>query len=385
MWLEADAPERLAALLADRGYRVIAPRVRDGALVVAEVDGAAALPTGWYDETGPGRYRLARRPDSDPRAAERFGFTIAAQAWKPFLHPPEVRLFRAERASGGSLRFTPEPPPERPLAFLGVRPCDLAAIGVQDRALTAAGAEDDVYAGRRQGALLIVVECGRANATCFCASMGTGPGARDGFDLALTELLDADRHGFLARAGSDRGRALLEELGARPASDLDLGERQRLLDATARSMTREVDGEATRAALAAGAELPMWGSVAERCLTCGNCTLVCATCFCTTVRDTSDVAGGEAERWRSWDSCFGLEFSAIHGGTVRSSAAARYRQWLTHKLGSWHQQFGESGCVGCGRCIVWCPVGIDITAEAATAVREAARSAETAAGRGGRG
>ena len=107
-----------------------------------------------------------------------------------------------------------------------------------------------------------------------------------------------------------------------------------------------------------------WSRVAERCLGCANCTMVCPTCFCATVEDTTDLSGAIAERRRKWDSCFTCEFSSIHGGSIRRSGAARYRQWMTHKLSSWWQQFETSGCVGCGRCIVWCPVGIDITEEA---------------------
>jgi len=83
------------------------------------------------------------------------------------------------------------------------------------------------------------------------------------------------------------------------------------------------------------------------------------------VEDSSDLSGAQAERWRRWDSCFSLDHSQLHGGSVRSTTRARYRQWMTHKLANWIDQFGTSGCVGCGRCITWCPVGIDITEEVA--------------------
>jgi len=92
--------------------------------------------------------------------------------------------------------------------------------------------------------------------------------------------------------------------------------------------------------------------------------MVCPTCFCSTVEDTTDLSGLHAERWRKWDSCFTLDFTYIHGGSIRREGASRYRQWITHKLAHWHDQFGSSGCTGCGRCITWCPVGIDITEEA---------------------
>jgi ferredoxin len=130
-------------------------------------------------------------------------------------------------------------------------------------------------------------------------------------------------------------------------------------------MTRAVRTEGIRELLAATLDHPRWDDVASRCLTCTNCTLVCPTCFCSTVEDVTDLTGRTAERWRRWDSCFTLGHSYLHGGSVRSTARDRYRQWLTHKLGTWIDQFGHSGCVGCGRCITWCPVGIDITEEVA--------------------
>jgi Fe-S-cluster-containing hydrogenase component 2 len=113
-----------------------------------------------------------------------------------------------------------------------------------------------------------------------------------------------------------------------------------------------------------------WQDVADRCLTCGNCTMVCPTCFCTTTEDTTDLTGQRTERSQRWASCFELDFSYLHGGSVRVSGESRYRQWITHKLSSWHDQFGNSGCVGCGRCIAWCPTGIDITAEVAALAAE---------------
>jgi formate hydrogenlyase subunit 6/NADH:ubiquinone oxidoreductase subunit I len=105
--------------------------------------------------------------------------------------------------------------------------------------------------------------------------------------------------------------------------------------------------------------------VAQRCLACTNCTLVCPTCFCVAVEDTTDLAGDHVERHRRWDSCFTAGHSYVHGGSVHASTASRYRQWMTHKLSTWFDQFGSSGCVGCGRCIAWCPAAIDITEEAA--------------------
>jgi Fe-S-cluster-containing hydrogenase component 2 len=380
VWLEGDAPERLVEALGARGYRVIAPRVENDTLILAEVGSGDELPRGWSDEASPGHYRLVRMEDDPVRAAERFGFRVGAHSYKRYLHPPETRLFTARRERAGGLEVRPEPGPERPLALVGIRPCDLAAIRVQDRVLLNGPHVDDVYAARREGAFLVAVECTRPGATCFCSSMGTGPGvdgasaagseAGSGADLVLTELIDERRHGFVARAGTARGAEVLDTMKGRPANEGERDECAAAVEEAARSMERSLDLASARSALALGAELPLFAEVAERCLACANCTLVCPTCFCTTVVDTTDLTGRVAERSRHWDSCFGLEFSYLHGGSVRQSVSSRYRQWITHKLSSWFDQFGEAGCVGCGRCIAWCPVGIDITQEATTAIAQ---------------
>jgi ferredoxin len=268
------------------------------------------------------------------------------------------------------------------MAVIGARPCELAALNVLGRVLEGGQFSDPAYAAKAEGAFLAIVECGSPSGTCFCASMETGPSVEEGFDLALTELDDEDGHRFLVRAGSERGAAVLERVVSRPATAADLAARESVIEAASHSMGRRLDTEDLPALLVRNLENPRWDDVAERCLSCGNCTLVCPTCFCSDVRDTTDVAG-EVRRERRWASCFDLEHSYLHGGAVRESGAARYRQWLTHKLSTWWDQFGTSGCVGCGRCIAWCPVGIDITEEAAVlretdgSVRHAAQPEST--------
>jgi ferredoxin len=200
--------------------------------------------------------------------------------------------------------------------------------------------------------------------------MDTGPRATARYDLALTELLDEAGHRFLVEVGSDRGAEVLAEIAHRAAEPEECAEADATVERTAASMGRTLDTTDIRDLLQANAEHPRWDDVADRCLSCGNCTLVCPTCFCSTVEDRTDLAGQEAERTRLWDSCFTLDHSYIHGGAVRRSGRSRYRQWMTHKLSSWIDQFGTSGCVGCGRCITWCPVAIDITEETA-AIRAA--------------
>ncbi|MCZ2150363.1 MAG: 4Fe-4S dicluster domain-containing protein [Bryobacterales bacterium] len=348
---------QLISLLERQGWRVIGPTVRDGAIVYERVESIDDLPRGWTEEQEAGRYRLKRRGDD-----ALFGYNLGPQSWKKYLHPPEVRLLEARRENGLLKILKQSDPPPR-YAFLGVRACELAAIAVQDRVLVGDRFADPIYEARRKNLFLIAVNCAQAAPTCFCTSMGTGPRARQGYDLAITEILEGERHEFLLEAGSEQGASVLGQLRARQAGPADSEIAEKMAEHAASQIHRRIETEGLHDLLYANWEHPRWDDAAGRCLSCGNCTMVCPTCFCTNVEDVSDVRGEHAERWRRWDSCYTLSFSYIHGGSVRRSVRSRYRQWLTHKLASWIDQFGTSGCVGCGRCITWCPVGIDLTAE----------------------
>ena len=362
--IEATALDRLFTSLHDAGYRVIGPTVQDGAIILGELETAGELPFGWGVRLEPGGYRLRRRSDG---AA--FGHSAGPGSWKQFLHPPREKLWSASLADGG---FEVDPAEDAPprLAFFGVRPCDLRAIQIQDRVL-GSGHGNSRYGARRAAVLIVAVNCTEPGETCFCTSMGTGPGAGPGYDLALTELVTREQHRFLVDVGTEAGAAVLAGVPQGPASEAAVDGARAAVAGAAQRMGRSMPQSGLRELLAASHSAARWEDVASRCLSCGNCTLACPTCFCTTVEDVTDLSGDHAERWQHWSSCFDLDFSYLHGGPVRESPSSRYRQWLTHKLGTWHDQFGSSGCVGCGRCIVWCPVGIDITEEVAALRAEA--------------
>lgn len=357
--LRADF-QRLVDALRANGLRVVAPVRRDEAIVYGEIERTEELPIGWTDEQEAAHYRLKRRSDQ-----ALFGYVVGPHSWKKFLNPTVRRLWSADR-EGGGFRVSPETEETPRYAFLGVRACELRAMEIQDKVFASGDYPDPLYVARRQAAFIVAVNCGQAGGTCFCSSMNAGPKAKSGYDLALTELLDAAGHRFLVEAGSAAGEALMAALPLLSAEEADLLAAREAVERAERQMGRTMpcSPEELKSVVLANPEHPRWDDVASRCLACANCTMACPTCFCSTVEDVTDLSGDHAERWLRQDSCFTLDFSYMRGGSARTSTKARYRQWLTHKLGTWFDQFGESGCVGCGRCVTWCPAAIDIVAEA---------------------
>jgi formate hydrogenlyase subunit 6/NADH:ubiquinone oxidoreductase subunit I len=356
--------EKLGSLidtLRSDGYRVIGPKIDQEAIIYDDVESADDLPRGWTDRQEPARYRLERRQDD-----KYFGYVVGPQSWKQFLFPPQAIVATADKTENGWRMTTLQPDGER-FAFLGVRACEIAAIEVQDRTFLHGPYVDPIYQRRRGNALIIAVNCTQAASTCFCTSMNTGPRCRSGFDLALTEIDD----GFTIQVGSDRGQAVLDRLDVVPATqaheDAAEAARQQAVADVARN--KGLNNDDIRNLLLGNLEHPRWDDVAQRCLSCTNCTMVCPTCFCSSVSEVTDLTETHVERQRQWDSCFNVDFSYMNGGVIRNDIRSRYRQWLTHKVASWHDQFGVSGCVGCGRCVTWCPVGIDLRDEVA-AIRE---------------
>ena len=353
--LRADLDELVQALRA-KGFTVTGPVARDGAITIDTIEDAAELPAGWAEEQEPGRYRLT--PTNDGAV---FAHTVGATSWKRFLNPPEARLYRIQ-TDGKSFVVPERAAPPAKYALFGVRSCDLTGIAMLDRVLAEGALADPDYVASRSQAFIVAVQCGRAAASCFCTSMKSGPRATTGFDLALTEIL-GDRHRFFVEVGSDAGSGILSTVKHHAAEPADEEAARLVWEGATAAVRRTLDTAGLHELLTGGTENGAWQTAATPCLACGNCTMVCPTCFCCTFEDSSDLTGRAAERRRKWDSCFSLSFSYIHGGSVRSSLAARFRQRIMHKLVWWHDQFGSSGCVGCGRCATWCPAGIDFTRE----------------------
>ncbi len=355
--------------LRKRGFRVVGPQVRDGAIVYDDLADVRLLPIGTVDVQDGGTYRLREDP-----GAGYFDFVVGPHSLKNYLFPPRETILELERREG-AWQETSNAASPAPLAVLGVRACDLHALEIQDRVFLQGPYVDPGYRARRERLFLVALNCRRAAPTCFCHSMQTGPEVRSEVDLALTETDDC----FYVEVRSPRGAETLQDLPWSSATQEEIDRARQVPAALEQAMRsrpagpfpegqprpRSLDTTGIRDLLLGNLDHPRWSEVASRCLACGNCTLVCPTCFCSSVEEVADLSGDHVRRERSWASCFSSEHSSMNSGVVRNSVASQYRQWLTHKLASWIDQFGTSGCVGCGRCITWCPVGIDLTEEVA--------------------
>jgi len=354
-FLVRDRFQDLLDVVLEAGYQCLGPVVQDDAIQYLPISQAQQLPVGTIDEQTPGRYRL-KHTDKPGY----FRWANGPQALKSLTFTPAETLWRAERTAG-SLTFEPVDQVIHPTAVLGVRACDLAALRQQEAHFLDGLAADPAFRTRREALLLIGVDCSHPADTCFCANTGDGPAVSIGYDIRLTELDD----GYLLWSGSAQGERLLEQLAPAIANESQVLAAEQQRTAAIAQQHRGLPNRDLRKALFDQLDHAHWGEVAQRCLACGNCTSVCPTCFCSSYESRPSLDGSTAEQVRLWDSCFSHGHSALHGRPVRTDICQRYRQWVTHKLAGWHDQFGRSGCVGCGRCIVWCPVGIDITETAA--------------------
>jgi formate hydrogenlyase subunit 6/NADH:ubiquinone oxidoreductase subunit I len=354
-----DKPALQAVLdkLLALGYRVVGPTVSESAVVYTDLRSIQQMPIGYIDEQEAGKYRLVKTSSTNY-----FDYVVGPHSLKNFLFPPKTTLLETIRIKG-SWQMQAPPLPEKPLAYIGARACELHALRVQDRVFLEGPYVDPDYEARRRNLFVLAVNCARAASTCFCTSMNTGPDVAScpGADLSLFELADH----FVIQVGSERGGEVIAAAPWRPCSIREVVEAQQVPRRAEAQIRRRLDTHDIRNLLLDNLEHERWGQVAERCLACTNCTMVCPTCFCSSVNEVSDLSGDHARRERLWGSCFTDDHSYMNSGTIRKSTRARYRQWLTHKLATWIDQFGTSGCVGCGRCITWCPVGIDITEEVA--------------------
>jgi ferredoxin len=357
-FLPRSSLQTLFTALIQAGYKIYGPRVRDGVIQFEHLDDPDSLPVGVTNDQQPGHYRL-----NTWESQRLFDWNHGPQTIKPLCFAPREVLWQEQAEPYGFKRVLPQ---ATPTAVIGVRACDLAALAIQDHHFELEMRPDPHYKQRRDSLLLIGIDCAHSADTCFCASTGDGPALDAGYDIGMAELDE----GFLIWHRSDKGQAITDQLELQSADD---GQLEAMLQATsqaAREQTRKMPVNEELQQLYKRLDHGHWDQVAERCLSCGNCTAVCPTCFCYQVEHEMALTGDMAEMVRSWDSCFSPTHSDMGHFKVRSEVKHRYRQWLTHKLAGWQVQQRRIGCTGCGRCITWCPVGIDLTQEVTAVLEE---------------
>jgi sulfhydrogenase subunit beta (sulfur reductase) len=350
--------QNLILALQHSGYSCIGPQVRDNAIVYDVLEHADQLPWGIRDHQAPGEYRLEKISEQ-----EAFSFANGPQAIKPILFKPRETIWKVIRNTEGKLIFQPENPTEKSIAIIGARSCDLVAMAIQDKVFLEKKHVDNRYRDRRENLFIVAINCTYSSNNCFCVSAGTGPCVKNLYDLLMTEL----PNGFVVKTSSEKGDKIVAQLTLTRSQQEQNQLAEERVEKAAAMQTKRIPLDNTRGLrdlLFSNLDHPRWEEVAERCLSCGNCTSVCPTCFCHSEVEVPSLDGSQSEHQREWDSCFTAGHSYVNGiGVIRDDTRKRYRQWLTHKVGSWFDQFDTSGCVGCGRCITWCPVGIDITEE----------------------
>ncbi len=337
---------------------MVGPSLSEGVVRLRELKGAGDLASGVVDIQGPGSYALGGK------SAFLFASVNGPDSPKGYLHPAEVELSKIVN-KGSGIELVSAFHLDRKYAFFGIRPCDLRGVGVMDRTMLVPGFEDSVYSTLRKDSILIVVNCTRAGENCFCASMGTGPAATSGYDVAITELPEK-----LLLDIPEKNMGLFQGIELIAATEEELREGEEMVRHAGEQMGRRISQKDPARQMYAALDSSAWGKAAERCLACGNCTMVCPTCFCNTIIDRTDLRDGSVSRVRIWDSCLSKDFVYSAGGNPRQQRTARYRQFVMHKFAYWPDEFGTYGCVGCGRCITWCPVGIDITDTVNTVLKE---------------
>ncbi len=338
-------------------YTLIGPKVSEGIIAYDRISHPDELPRGVTDRQKPAEYRLSH--SDQPHY---FSYAVGPHTFKRFTFPPRHTLFTSTK-EGGELKLADSSPPVRKFAFIGIRSCEIAALLIQDKVFDNDQFRDNHYAAGRKDNFILAVNCTHPADTCFCVSTRSGPSVSEHFDLSITEVCESGEHFFIVYVGSDLGESMLVGIDKIDATDSEKAMAQSSLDKAAANMQRSLSTDGLKELLYDNAESPHWEELGKRCLSCTSCTMVCPTCFCSTVEDSTNLSGSEATRTRVWDSCFNEDYSYIHGGSIRTSPAARYRHWITHKLATWQDQFGSLGCVGCGRCITWCPSSIDLTEE----------------------
>ncbi|MBS7611619.1 4Fe-4S dicluster domain-containing protein [Candidatus Bathyarchaeota archaeon] len=273
---------------------------------------------------------------------------------KKLLHPVKNRIFDFKLNDGFEVF---ESCNVKNIVIFGIHPCDLRAIEKLDEFFSQ-HPEDVCYEARRKRTLIVGLTCNAVDEKCFCNSLGTGPEASTGFDILITQISDGF---FLVEVGSSKGLDILKTLDLAEAKPEHFEAKRKHIEHLKSSFTKTADFEGLATLAKDKLDHKIWVETAERCLSCGNCSMVCPVCYCFDLYDSLDLTLKEGVRIMELDSCQLLEYAEVAlGGNFRKERSQRLRHWLLCKFGAAGGSTYTS-CIGCGRCIVYCPANIDLT------------------------
>ena len=272
---------------------------------------------------------------------------------KDILFPNVEKMYRYKAAGDDSFIEEIQPEDRKKILF-GIRPCDVRSIGSMDKVFLTKDYVDSYYAKRRDQVTIVSVGCVSPERTCFCDSMGLDPNDAPGADVMMNQVKDADKEGYVLRSYTEKGAALLELL-----KDLGSTEDLPYVQDTACTLRIRKDPELDKK-LAGMFEHPIWDKVTKGCIGCGTCTFICPTCYCFDI--DHENYGAEGCKYRCWDSCMFSDYTRMAGGAnPRPTKKERLRNRYMHKLSYFNERYGETLCVGCGRCVAHCPSHLDIS------------------------
>lgn len=323
---KGDLP-KFIELLRNLGYEVFGPKQKEGVLVLDRVENGVEL-----------------------------DLPLTMLPPKKLFFPPREILYSYERVEGRVVLQDPLESLSKPLAVIGIRPCDLNGLLILDRVFKGEF-KDPFYLERRERAFLACFHCREPAEYCFCDAMGAGPSIEKGYDLLATDL--GDRYFF--RSGSEAGERVLKDEVFKDALEEDRAQAQAELERLKSKLRSGLNIRGLAERIKTKFWSRFWDERTSKCVLCGACNLVCPTCYCFTVVDETDFTGEKGKRVRVWDPCHFKGFALIAGGlNFRGDRISRIKLRIYHKLCYSVEQRGTYDCVGCGRCIEYCPAHIDL-------------------------
>ena len=273
---------------------------------------------------------------------------------KEVFFPQSETMFRYEK-TGKQHQVTSTEEVERKRVILGARPCDIQAVSLIDQVFSGKEYTDVYYVNKRKATTIIGMACDHPLSTCFCSSMKGGPFHREGSDLFLIDLGEA----FLVELLTEKGKTFQKNKFLKEALAKDINSAKEVEE----KATPKTDGSLPVAGIEKRLdqmlESPFWERVQEKCIGCRICTYLCPTCHCFDIVD--EALTNKGQRVRNWDSCLSSLYSQeTSGHNPRPTNRERTRQRIMHKFNYFPKNFDQIACVGCGRCIIYCPVNFDI-------------------------